>query len=382
MSTVWGGKRGSITNRSQSLTATSAVGGSLSAIRVSAMAQSRTAVRGERGDAATRPGCSTEQAIAPTKFRRVKSNLDFAPIVFHLLISNEGLPERQARNPKLLAGRDRLPALTMIEAEIAFLVPCARRPVFHDTPSNEDFLPLKQYVVSISAVHDERMAFRLDRHGVEIVRRPGLLEHRPSGEDRAAYLRALEDTIAKVTGASRVISLGNGVVRRSERSTRHRRDGTTVLGRFAHCDFSPAPAGSTFWVEHLLPADEARERLARRYVIYNVWQCLTEPPQDTPLSFCDPASIAPDDLVGCDQVILTGDGKAICFELSLCHHNPGQRWFYFPNLHSDELLVFKGYDSDPDQPQGIVHAAFTDPSCPAGALPRESIDERLIAFFD
>ena len=92
--------------------------------------------------------------------------------------------------------------------------------------------------------------------------------------------------------------------------------------------------------------------------------------------------MAPDDVVGCDQVISTGDGNTIRFELSLYHHNPGQRWFYFPDLHPDELLVFTGHDSDPARPQGVAHAAFTDPSCPAGVPPRESIDERLIAFFD
>jgi hypothetical protein len=270
----------------------------------------------------------------------------------------------------------------MVEAEIAFLASCERRPVFHDVPSDKDFLPLEQHTIPIRAVHDERMTFTLDRHGIEIVHRTGLLEYQPAGEGRTAYLRALEEIVARASGAARVVALGNGVIRRSERSARHRRDGTTVLGRFAHCDFSSAAAGSRFWVEHLLPADEARERLTRRYAIYNVWRCLTDPPQDTPLAFCEPASLAPADIVGCDQVIAAGDGRTTRFELSLYHHNPGQRWFYFPDLSRDELLVFTGYDSDAAQPQGVAHAAFTDPSCPEGVRPRESIDERLIAFFE
>jgi hypothetical protein len=273
-------------------------------------------------------------------------------------------------------------SLAMVEAEIAFLAPCERRPVFHDTPSDKDFLPLKPHIVPISAVHDERMTFALDRHGVEIVHRAGPLEYQPAGEGRVAYLRALEEVVAKTTGAVKVVALGNGVVRRSERSARHRRDGTTVLGRFAHCDFSPAAAGSRFWVEHLLSEGEAQERLARRYAIYNVWRCLTDPPQDTPLAFCEPESVQPGDVVGCDQVIKASNGSTIRFELSLYHYNPDQRWFYFPNLRRDDMLVFTGYDSDLSRPQGVAHAAFTDTSCPEGVLPRESIDERLIAFFD
>jgi len=270
----------------------------------------------------------------------------------------------------------------MVEAEIAFLAPCERRPVFHDTPSDKDFLPLEQHRVPISAVHDERTTFALDRHGIEIVRRTAALEYQPAAEGRTAYLRALEEIVAKTTGAVKVVALGNGVVRRSERSVRHRRDGTTVPGRFAHCDFSPSAAGSRFWVEHLLPDAEAQERLARRYAIYNVWWCLTDPPQDTPLAFCEPATLLPEDVVGCDQVIAARNGGTIRFELSLYHYNPDQRWFYFPNLDRSDLLVFTGYDSDPARPQGVAHAAFTDPHCPEGVPPRESIDERLIAFFD
>lgn len=270
----------------------------------------------------------------------------------------------------------------MVEAEIAFLAPCKRRPVFHDIPSDKDFLPLTQHIVPISAVHDERMTFALDRHGIEIVHPAGPLEYQPAGEGRSAYLRALEEIVAKTTGAAKVVALGNGVVRRSERSVRHRRDGTTVLGRFAHCDFSPLAAGSRFWVEHLLPGGEAQQRLARRYAIYNVWRCLTDPPQDTPLAFCEPASVLPGDVVGCDQVIRARDGSTIRFELSLYHYNPAQHWFYFPNLGRNDLLVFTGYDSDPARPQGVAHAAFTDPNCPEHVPPRESIDERLIAFFD
>lgn len=270
---------------------------------------------------------------------------------------------------------------TAVEAEIAFLAPCTRHPVLHATPSDEDYLPLEKHVVSISAIHRERADLRLGRDGVEIVPGRAVPGYRLGEVGRAAYLAAIEETVAALTGASKVVAMGNGVVRRSERSGRHGRDGTTVLGRFAHCDFSRSAAGSRSWVEHLLPADDAATRLAGRYAIYNIWQCLTDPPQDTPLAFCDPATVAPADVAGCDQEFPTDGAGATSFELSVYHHNPRQRWFYFPDLHPGELLVFTGYDSDPDRPQGIAHAAFTDASCPPGAPPRESIDERLIAFF-
>ncbi|CAE6960816.1 CmcJ/NvfI family oxidoreductase [Paraburkholderia domus] len=270
-----------------------------------------------------------------------------------------------------------------VDAEIGFLAPnSSRRPIFHDLPCSDDFLPLKQHRVTISALRDKRESYKLDTHGVEILNASGLDIDRPLDLPRLTYLRMLEQIVTGSTGASCVMALGNGVVRRSERARRHLHDGTTVLGRFAHCDFSRSPAGSSLWVQKMLGADDARKRLARRYAIYNVWQSISEPPQDTPLAFCDPASVEPSDAVGCDQVIHAPSGERVPFELQLYRYAATQRWFYFPDLRCGELLVFTGYDSDAERPQGIAHAAFTDPSCPADATPRESIDERLIAFFD
>lgn len=269
-----------------------------------------------------------------------------------------------------------------VEADIGFLAPCGRRPIIHDGPSRDDFLPLEQHRVTIAARHDGRRAHRLGRDGIEVVRVPDVQMTDPARGDRFAYLRMLERVVGGVTGAARVVALGNGVVRRSERAQRYRRDGTTALGRFAHCDFSRAESGSHFWVRETLSIDEARERIGRRFAMYNVWQCLSDPPQDTPLAFCDPQSIGSNDAIACDQVVRTADGRTVRFEFSLFRHDARQRWFYFPNLRRDELVIFIGYDADVAQPQGIARAAFTDPSCPQDVAPRESIDERLIAFFD
>ena len=93
--------------------------------------------------------------------------------------------------------------------------------------------------------------------------------------------------VKDLTGASRAVAFTNGVVRRSERSPHYKKDGTTVPGRFAHCDFSPNPSGSRAWAEALLPPDDVQALTTRRFAIYNVWRVLSPPPQDTPLALCD-----------------------------------------------------------------------------------------------
>jgi hypothetical protein len=47
----------------------------------------------------------------------------------------------------------------------------------------------------------------------------------------------------------------------------------------------------------------------------------------------------------------------------------------------DEVWVFVTNDSDPANPHHVPHSAFDDPTCPADALPRASIEMRGIAFW-
>ena len=50
-------------------------------------------------------------------------------------------------------------------------------------------------------------------------------------------------------------------------------------------------------------------------------------------------------------------------------------------MQADEALLFKCYDSDLEHMRFTAHSAFDDPSCPEGALPRESIEVRTLVFF-
>jgi len=63
-------------------------------------------------------------------------------------------------------------------------------------------------------------------------------------------------------------------------------------------------------------------------------------------------------------------------------YGPGHRWFYFPRMRRDEALVFKVFDSATDgRARFTPHTSFDDPSTPAGAPPRQSIEARALAFF-
>src|SRR5258707_143883 len=134
-----------------------------------------------------------------------------------------------------------------VHAVMSFLGPCLKKPIFHDRRPDLDYLPLEQHRVRIEDARADSAKYTLDRHGFSLVHRPTAVDDMFDPADRARYLCEIETLVAELTGASKVVALANGVIRRSERAAGYRRDGTTVLGRFAHCDFSPSPAGSDSW---------------------------------------------------------------------------------------------------------------------------------------
>jgi hypothetical protein len=102
------------------------------------------------------------------------------------------------------------------------------------------------------------------------------------------------------------------------------------------------------------------------------------PVVSAPLAIADSQSIAAKDLVGTERRYPDRVG-----EIYHLAYNPDHRWFYFPNMQTDEAIVFKCYDSMQDgRARWSAHAAFDDPNSPANAPARESIEMRTLAFFD
>ncbi len=275
------------------------------------------------------------------------------------------------------AGRGRL-----VESTMGFLGDCAGKPMFgsRQKPNN---LPLEQHVVTVEDARPLRDEVSLDREGFVLAQhRSAVQNFFDPAQVRGTYMHELEELLLRLTGAAKVVASPGGVLRRSERSPGFGKDGSTVPARFAHCDYSPNPDGSSFWIERMLPPEEAKARLGRRYAIYNLWRALSDPPQDAPLAVCDARSMRPGDIVWSDCIIDPPGMPELKFENVVFRHSPDHRWCYFPDMTRDEVLVFKGYDSDPGRATCVAHCAFDDPSCPDGSPPRESIDVRAFAFFD
>ena len=63
-------------------------------------------------------------------------------------------------------------------------------------------------------------------------------------------------------------------------------------------------------------------------------------------------------------------------------HSPAHRWYYYPRLESNEVILVKVCDTALDKrARCSLHSAFDDPGSPADAAPRESIEVRAMAFW-
>jgi hypothetical protein len=107
-----------------------------------------------------------------------------------------------------------------------------------------------------------------------------------------------------------------------------------------------------------------------------VWRPIRGPLRDAPLAMCDARSVSPGDLVASDLIYRDRKG-----EIYLMQHNPKQRWYYVPEMRAHEVLLLKCYDSDAHCARFTAHSSFDDPTSPADAPARESIEVRTLVFF-
>lgn len=273
---------------------------------------------------------------------------------------------------------DRFTVPAVLEAKICYLADLSIRPVNH-TPPPGTGLPRRDgnYRDFTVRVHDARPlagSVSLDRQAFQLVSdTTAVKDFTDRDEVRRVYDPEVEALVARVTGASKVVVFDH-TIRAAERGLER---GHRAPVRYVHNDYTETSAPQR--VRDLLPTDEAEARLARRYVQINVWRNISPyPVETTPLGLVDAQTIAPRDLATCDLVYADRTGEVYAGVWNRDH-----RWYWFPRLARDEALLIKNFDSRRDgRARFSLHSAFEDPTAPANARPRESIETRTFAFFD
>ncbi len=213
----------------------------------------------------------------------------------------------------------------------------------------------------------------LEVTGFEFVEhRTGVRDFFDAGELKRVYYPEVEALVKKVSGASRVVVFDHTLRSGDEAERESKLVREPVL--YVHNDYTEWSGPQR--VRDLLP-DEAEGLLRHRFAIIQVWRAINQPIQSNPLAIADARSLAPGDLIRAERRYPNRVG-----ETYRIRYNPAHRWFYFPEMRRQEALVFKVFDSAKDgRARFTAHSSFVDPTTPAGAPPRQSIEARTLAFF-
>jgi hypothetical protein len=215
----------------------------------------------------------------------------------------------------------------------------------------------------------------LDRQGFILMNYPTAVKDFYDGDDvRRVYYPEMERLVRQATGASRVLVFDH-TIRIDDSSTADAKKVRAPV-RNMHNDFTDKSAPQR--VRDLLPPDEAEARLKKRFGSINIWRPIAGPVETAPLAICEFDSIANENLIPAERRYKDRLGGVL--HLS---YNPGQRWYYFPKMEREEVVLLKCFDSLTDgTAKWTAHGSFQDPNTPAGAKPRESIEIRTLYFFD
>jgi len=193
---------------------------------------------------------------------------------------------------------------------------------------------------------------------------------------RAELYSSVSEFVKRDVGAKRVIifdhtirAQSNLAVNRAEHSTSRRAPVMNI-----HCDYT-ANSGP-LRVRQLLP-EEADELLTRRVAFFNFWKPLNRVVEERPLAMCDVTSSSEQDFITMKLRYRDRDG-----EIFVMRYSPRHYWWYFPRMSPDHAIMLKTYESETDgRARFVGHSAFEDPTTPANAPMRESIEIRMMAFF-
>lgn len=217
-------------------------------------------------------------------------------------------------------------------------------------------------------------AFSLDREGFVFIKSATAVADFYDEGFRQTYDPEIEALVRQQTGAAEVVVFDHTIRVQSDEKRRQMKVRETV--KLAHNDYTERSAPQR--VRDLLGAEQAGRHLAGRYAFYNLWRPIAGPVLSLPLAMCEAGSVRPEDWVIADLVYADRVGEI--YNLAWSRE---QRWWYFPRMTTDEILLFKCFDSARDgRARFTPHTAFDDPTTPPDAPPRESIETRVVAFFD
>ncbi|CAF1208337.1 unnamed protein product [Rotaria sp. Silwood1] len=236
--------------------------------------------------------------------------------------------------------------------------------------------------ITIHDLRGKENIIDLDTNGFEILKYDGDIhdEFNDNSETQQHYYEEITSVLKKRLGASRVI-IYNHITR--YRGPPRPVDQCDLYHRnpvfYPHVDYDPPAAH--FKVKQMLGEEVATRVMQKRCQIINVWRPLgPNPIMNTPLTICDYRSLDLDNDLHVSEI----RNSLVTIALYIISHNSqdAQKWYYLSNMRSNEMFVFKIFDSKPDVAQFGAHTAFINESVLSTNIQQCSIEVRCLVLYD
>ena len=239
-------------------------------------------------------------------------------------------------------------------------------------------------VTETITVHNARAlatAPTLDTHGFELVRAPTDCDLFDTNVVSNTFYDECRTMLRNVTGCHEVRGGGheyrNGFGgekgERGVKPTPNGSGGAYAMG--IHSDMCAAVENA---FSRIVPDD-------RHFESINIWRSADRVQiQMMPLAVCDIGSISPDDVVFGDGMNTGNIRQYTKVVDQRIIHSALQRWYYYPNIEPDEVLIFRQYDTREESlaRRTVFHQAVVDPTAPEDAPMRSTIEVRMQAVFE
>ena len=265
-----------------------------------------------------------------------------------------------------------------IQAPIGYLVDTGELPVFYQSnvagertnfEGEREFRPV--------TMRNARLLpnmFELDREGFAFVaHKTAVSDFYDDAELKSVYDAEAEALVRKHTGASRALVFDH--TRRSSSQNVREAHNARDPANAAHTDYTDWSARNRVTA---VMGDEAEALLEKRFAIVNVWRSTAGTIAEWPLGLCTWDSV--------DDAHLHTVERRAYNRVGQTRHasfDPNNAWYYFPQMTPDEAILIKNYDTSTDgRARYALHTSFDDPTAASDAPPRESLETRVLAFFD
>ncbi len=259
------------------------------------------------------------------------------------------------------------------EAFISFIKKQEKKPYYESSAITglqpKLFFKIEKVKVQINNLRDN--ITNLEKDGFELQEFKSNYNIDNINKNLKNYQFELEKHVNKIYDVKK-ISIFDFTIRSNSKTGAYNKDGFRQPADRAHVDYTlfsgPKRAKDVLGEEIVNKSLNNNQRIIQ----LNIWKPLSKKVLSSPLAIASPKYIKKSDLIATDQIFPNRVGEI--YHLS---YDPNQKWFWVPEMHDNEILIIKNWDSKRNKKQFVPHTSFNLSRQNKTKNPRVSIEARM-----